>query len=71
MLCLIAIVPNNNSVIENVIYLVYKSFVCNMIRAVYSTSYLQESRHSSRGRAFLFAPMVNFNIMADVGDTPP
>jgi len=42
-----------------------------MIRAVYSTSYLQESRHSSRGSAFLFAPMVNFNIMAEVGDTPP
>jgi hypothetical protein len=42
-----------------------------MIRAVSSTNYLQENRHSSRGSAFLFAPMINFNVMADVGDTPP
>ncbi|WP_277875077.1 hypothetical protein [Anabaena sp. FACHB-1237] len=42
-----------------------------MIREIYSTNYLQESRHSRRGRAFLFAPMVDFNIMSEVGDTPP
>ncbi|MBE9236550.1 hypothetical protein IQ227_11070 [Anabaena aphanizomenioides LEGE 00250] len=59
------------NVIESVIFLAYKSFVCSMIRASYSTNLLPESRHSNRGSAYLFAPMVNFNIMADVGDTPP
>jgi hypothetical protein len=53
------------------IWLVYKSSVCNMIRAKSSRNKLQESRHSSRGSAYLFAPMVNFNVMAEVGDTPP
>ncbi|MCF2148335.1 hypothetical protein IQ276_018270 [Desmonostoc muscorum LEGE 12446] len=52
-------------------WLVYKSSVCNMIGAAYSRNSLQESRHSSRGSAYLFAPMVNFNVMADVGDNPP
>ncbi|WP_256366805.1 MULTISPECIES: hypothetical protein [unclassified Anabaena] len=42
-----------------------------MIRAIYSRKFLQESRHSNRGSAVLFAPMVNFNVMADVGDNPP
>ncbi|MEH2347587.1 hypothetical protein [Nostoc sp.] len=42
-----------------------------MIGATYSRNSLQESRHSSRGSAYLFAPMVNFNVMADVGDNPP
>ncbi|XGV94900.1 MAG: hypothetical protein ACAF41_19425 [Leptolyngbya sp. BL-A-14] len=34
-------------------------------------SWKQEFRHSDRGRAYLFAPMVDFNIMSEVGDTPP
>ncbi|MDH6057895.1 hypothetical protein [Umezakia ovalisporum] len=42
-----------------------------MISAAYSKNSSQESRHSNRGSAYLFAPMVNFNVMADVGDTPP
>ena len=32
---------------------------------------LQESRHGSRGSACLFAPMMDFNVMSEVGDTPP
>ncbi len=32
---------------------------------------LQESRYSNRGSAYLFAPMVDFNVMSEVGDTPP
>jgi hypothetical protein len=32
---------------------------------------LQQSRYSSRGSIYLFAPMVDLNVMADVGDTPP
>jgi hypothetical protein len=31
----------------------------------------QQMRHSNRGSTYLFAPMVNFNVMAEVGDTPP
>jgi|GEM_PF-1050245 len=59
-------------VLKNLIWLlVCKSSVCNMMRATYSRNPLQESRHSDRGRAYLFAPMVNFNVMAEVGDTPP
>ncbi|WP_255449162.1 hypothetical protein ACN23B_06365 [Anabaena sp. FACHB-709] len=42
-----------------------------MMRAAYSKNSLPESRHSNRGSAYLFAPMVNFNVMAEVGDTPP
>ncbi len=34
-------------------------------------SWEQESRHISRGSAYLFAPMVDFNIMSEVGDAPP
>jgi hypothetical protein len=30
-----------------------------------------EYRYSNRGSAYLFAPMVEFNIMSEVGDTPP
>ncbi|BAY72251.1 hypothetical protein NIES23_50750 [Trichormus variabilis NIES-23] len=58
-------------VIISVIRLVHKSSVCNMMRAAYSKNSLPESRHSNRGSAYLFAPMVNFNVMAEVGDTPP
>jgi hypothetical protein len=54
-----------------VTWLACKSSVCNMIRAAYSRNSLQENRHRSRGSAYLFAPMVNFNVMAEVGDTPP
>ncbi|MEA5551757.1 hypothetical protein VB713_12320 [Anabaena cylindrica UHCC 0172] len=36
-----------------------------------STNWLQVSRYSNRGSVYLFAPMVNFNVMAEVGDTPP
>ncbi|WP_255362686.1 MULTISPECIES: hypothetical protein [unclassified Anabaena] len=42
-----------------------------MIRATYSRNSLQESRYNNRGSAYLFAPMENFNVMAEVGDTPP
>jgi hypothetical protein len=51
--------------------LVGKSSVCDMSKAAYSRNLLQEVRHCSRGSAYLFAPMVNFNVMAEVGDTPP
>lgn len=34
-------------------------------------NWIQESRHRNRGSAFLFAPMVDFNVMSEVGDTPP
>lgn len=53
------------------IELIYKSSVCNMMKAAYSKKSSLESRHSNRGSAYLFAPMVNFNVMAEVGDTPP
>ncbi|WP_279239726.1 hypothetical protein [Scytonema sp. UIC 10036] len=36
-----------------------------------SRNWQEESRYSSRGSAYLYAPMVNFNEMAEVGDTPP
>lgn len=42
-----------------------------MITALDHRNWLQESRHGSRGRAYLFAPMVGFNVMSEVGDTPP
>ncbi|MBD2566948.1 hypothetical protein [Anabaena lutea] len=29
---------------------------------------MPESRYSRRGSAYLFKPMVNFNVMAEVGD---
>ncbi|MFL9451445.1 MULTISPECIES: hypothetical protein [Nostocales] len=32
---------------------------------------LRKSRYSSRGSIYLFAPMIDFNVMAEVGDTPP
>jgi hypothetical protein len=34
-------------------------------------SWQQQSRHSDRGSACLFAPIVEFNVLAEVGDTPP
>jgi len=42
-----------------------------MIIAADSQNWLQESRYSNRGSIYLFSPMVNFNVMAEVGDTPP
>lgn len=42
-----------------------------MMIFVDSRNWLQESRYSSRGSVYLYAPMVNFNEMAEVGDTPP
>lgn len=56
---------------EIVTLLVWKSSACNMSRAENSKNLLQEIRHCNRGSAYLFAPMVNFNVMAEVGDTPP
>jgi hypothetical protein len=54
-----------------VISLLGKPYACNMIKVAHSKNWLQQSRYSNRGSAYLFAPMVNFNIMAEVGDTPP
>jgi len=34
-------------------------------------NWMQERRYVNRGSAFLFAPMVDFNVMSEVGDTPP
>ncbi|WP_255515715.1 hypothetical protein [Microcoleus sp. FACHB-831] len=34
-------------------------------------NWVQETRYASRGSIYLFAPMVNFNVMSEVGDTPP
>ncbi|WP_255408882.1 hypothetical protein [Calothrix sp. NIES-3974] len=34
-------------------------------------NWLQLSRYLNRGRLYLFAPMVDFNVMAEVGDAPP
>jgi len=34
-------------------------------------NYLEECRHGNRGSACLFAPMVEFNVMSEVGETPP
>lgn len=34
-------------------------------------NWTQEIRHRDRGSLYIFAPMINFNIMAEVGDTPP
>lgn len=42
-----------------------------MFTAVDHRNWVQESRHRSRGSAYLFAPMVEFNVMAEVGDAPP
>lgn len=42
-----------------------------MSAALSRSNWLQESRHRNRGRAYLFAPMVDFNIMSEVGDVPP
>jgi len=42
-----------------------------MTTVVKSKIWLQESRYSHRGSIYLFAPMVNFNVMAEVGDNPP
>jgi hypothetical protein len=42
-----------------------------MLTAVDYKNWMQESRHANRGSAFLFAPMVDFNAMSEVGDTPP
>ncbi|WP_339385363.1 hypothetical protein [Aetokthonos hydrillicola] len=42
-----------------------------MVATAKSKTRLQMSRYGNRGRVYLFAPMVDFNIMAEVGDTPP
>ncbi|WP_277877460.1 MULTISPECIES: hypothetical protein [unclassified Coleofasciculus] len=42
-----------------------------MTLVVDQRNWIEESRHSHRGSAMLFAPMVEFNVMAEVGDTPP
>lgn len=34
-------------------------------------SFVQENWHNSRGSAYLFAPLVDFDVMAEVGDAPP
>ncbi|WP_277884060.1 hypothetical protein [Nostoc sp. FACHB-280] len=34
-------------------------------------NWLQLSRYINRGSVYLFAPMLDFNVMAEVGDTPP
>ncbi|HEY9902350.1 MAG TPA: hypothetical protein V6D43_07965 [Candidatus Sericytochromatia bacterium] len=41
------------------------------ITAVREKNWHQESRHSRRGSALLFAPMVDSNEMAEAGETPP
>ncbi len=71
MLLLKTTITKNLGVIKIVIWFAHNSSVCNMISAAYSKNSLQESRHRNRGSAYLFAPMVNFNAMAEVGDTPP
>ncbi len=45
--------------------------MCNMMSAASFKNLLRESRHCNRGSAYLFAPMVNLNVMAEVGETPP
>ncbi|WP_277876157.1 MULTISPECIES: hypothetical protein [Trichocoleus] len=42
-----------------------------LFMAVAVDHWLQQSRYSNRGSIYLFAPMANFNVMAEVGDTPP
>lgn len=42
-----------------------------MITLKGSENWIQESRYGNRGSIYLFAPMVNFNEMAEVGETPP
>jgi hypothetical protein len=32
---------------------------------------LQAYRYANRGSIYLFAPMLDFNVMAEVGETPP
>ena len=41
-----------------------------MIR-VQTRNWLQENRHSERGSATVSTQMVDFNVMAEVGETPP
>jgi hypothetical protein len=45
-----------------------------MFRTAQSTQFkssLKMSRYMNRGSIYLFAPMVDFNVMAEVGETPP
>ncbi|WP_256379315.1 MULTISPECIES: hypothetical protein [Brasilonema] len=42
-----------------------------MMKAAQFKNWLQQSRYGNGGSAYLFAPMVNFNVMAEVGDAPP
>ena len=41
-----------------------------LVRAL-CTMTIHQGRYSSRGRIYLFSPMVDFNVMSEVGDTPP
>ncbi|WP_317112194.1 hypothetical protein [Chroococcidiopsis sp. SAG 2025] len=34
-------------------------------------NYQQERRYGNQGSICLFAPMVDFNVMSEVGETPP
>ncbi|WP_269086040.1 hypothetical protein [Chroogloeocystis siderophila] len=42
-----------------------------MNKALDTKNWLQANRYRNRGSIYLFAPMVDFNIMSEVGDTPP
>ncbi|BAZ09251.1 hypothetical protein NIES4071_10580 [Calothrix sp. NIES-4071] len=42
-----------------------------MIILTGSKNLIERSRYSNRGSVYMFAPMVNFNEMAEVGETPP
>jgi len=41
------------------------------VHTVKERNWIQESRYKSRGSVYMFAAMVNFNVMAEVGETPP
>ncbi|TAE58516.1 MAG: hypothetical protein EAZ76_05390 [Nostocales cyanobacterium] len=59
-----------SDVLKNVIFLSLNSVFWS-VKVLYSTNLLPDERYSSRGSAYLFAPMIEFNVMAEVGDTPP
>ncbi|WNN88809.1 hypothetical protein [Gloeocapsopsis dulcis] len=42
-----------------------------MNKVLGTRNWLQEHRYRNRGSIYLFAPMVDFNVMSEVGDTPP
>jgi hypothetical protein len=47
------------------------TFSLKIVETVKERNWIQESRYKSRGSVYMFAPMVNFNVMAEVGETPP